>query len=268
MITKNSLYLPILCIDKPFYTEKYHNILVDLNDSRNLEPLVDMHHYGIKGECYYAREDGENKPYHRAICRTIKNGLWCRRTIALKLQEVNAQLKKFGYELFVWDAYRTMSCQKKIWEYHIDLERKKNSALSNEEVRQIVLQYVSDPSKFDRNDPACWPTHCTGASVDLTLRNLKTGHLLNMGTHFDDMGIKSHSDYFEKLLNKKQISINDERLLNRRILHNSMIHEGFINYPFEFWHFDWGNQMYMMNLRYYNKNSTKAWYGFIEPPKI
>ena len=114
------------------------------------------------------------------------------------------------------------------------------------EVYDEVIKYVSDPMKFREDDPSTWPTHMTGASVDLTIKNAQSHDLLDMGAHFDQMDASAHSDYFENLLAKGSIKENDPRLINRRLLYFVMKEAGFTNYPLEYWHFDWGNQMYQV----------------------
>ena len=130
-----------------------------------------------------------------------------------------------------------------------------------------VCHYVSDPRLFDPNDPRTWPAHATGAALDLTLRDRRTGELLDMGTHFDDMSTASHSDYYERLLHAGRIAPGDERLRNRRLLHWAMQEQGFTNYSYECWHFDYGNQMYIMMLKFLGRDREQAaWYGYVPAP--
>jgi D-alanyl-D-alanine dipeptidase len=60
----------------------------------------------------------------------------------------------------------------------------------------------------------------------------------------------------------------DPRLLNRRLLHRAMTEEGFLNYPLEFWHYDFGDQMYVLHaglLKLPDAPKT-AWYGYADAP--
>lgn len=130
-----------------------------------------------------------------------------------------------------------------------------------------VGRYVSDPRRFHPDDPRSWPAHATGAALDLTLRDKQTHALLDMGTHFDDMSATSHSDYFERLLQQGRIAADDHRLRNRRLLHWSMWEQGFINYAYEYWHFDFGDQMYVMIRNYLSGDCPRAaWYGYTSAP--
>ncbi|MFZ1883471.1 MAG: M15 family metallopeptidase [Rhodoplanes sp.] len=59
----------------------------------------------------------------------------------------------------------------------------------------------------------------------------------------------------------------DARLRNRRLLHWAMQAQGFINYIYECWHFDYGNQMYVMMRNYLDRDpAPAAWYGYVPAP--
>lgn len=258
-------HIPIL--DLPLDAGGYSEVPVDSRHPLHSEPLVELRQFGLAGESYYARTDGANTPYGRPIIGHLKK-LWCRKSVAEKLAKVNAQLNKIGFELFVWDAYRTIACQRGLWEFFSQKAAEAFPNASPAERRAHVLRYVSDASRFDPDDPRTCPTHATGAAIDVTLRHLGTGRLAAMGASFDDMGEAVHSDHFERALAHGKISIDDERLRNRRILHSAMRSAGFVNYPPEFWHFDWGNQMFVRNLLVLGGDAPRAaWYGYIAPPE-
>ncbi|MFZ1108712.1 MAG: hypothetical protein WAN43_10270 [Rhodomicrobium sp.] len=60
----NFLIDPIPIMDWPSKAGAYSNIPVALDDPRIADPLVRIDDFGIGGESFYAREDGENGPYH------------------------------------------------------------------------------------------------------------------------------------------------------------------------------------------------------------
>ena len=125
-----------------------------------------------------------------------------------------------------------------------------------------MIKYVSDPNWYRPDDPTTWPTHMTGASVDLTLRSLDDGTLLDMGADFDQMDGLANTHHFELAHGQGRLRADDPRLRNRRLLHHAMASSGFTNYPQEFWHFDFGNQMYQL-VRGANTGRPvePAWYG-------
>ena len=74
-----------------------------------------------------------------------------------------------------------------------------------------------------------------------------------MGGVFDDPAELSHTAYFEKI-NAEQATGQyrlplgyTEALRNRRLLYWAMTGAGFANYPYEWWHFDWGTQFWIPN---------------------
>ncbi len=239
---------------------------VDVQHPLNAEPLVSLARCGLAGENFYARTDGENAPYHRPITGHVAD-LWARRSVAEKLVRVNRGLQEWGFRLFIWDAYRPAACQQGLWDFWWAQARRDAPEADEAAIRARVLEFVSAPSGFNPDDPATIPTHATGAAIDLTLQHLDTGALAEMGAEFDEMGPRAASDHCERALGRGEIAANDPRLFHRRLLHAAMHAEGFVNYPPEFWHFDWGNQMYVRNLAAIGDDAPRAaWYGYIRPP--
>lgn len=223
----------------------YREIPVDTRSSLYSEELVDLRDYGIAGISYYHISDGTNHPYCQQLEGSIPS-LLARKSIAEMLAKVNIRLEPLGLELFVWDAYRPLATQIGIWNFFKSALQRENPSFQEEAIRQEVIKYVSDPNSFNANNSRTWPTHMTGASVDLSIRRKPSHEILNLGAHFDQMDQTAHTDYFEHLLANGAIDDSDPRLLNRRTLYHFMTKEGFTNYPLEYWHFDWGNQMYQM----------------------
>jgi len=245
----------------------YRDIPIDVHDPRYAEPLIDARSFGIAGENYYARSDGRNTPYDAAMAGAVRE-LWCRQSIVPMLIEVNERLAHYGAEAYLWDAYRPVACQEALWRFFWERLRNKAPRDDDAALAEHVCRYVSDPRRFDPHDPHTWPAHATGAALDLTLRDRKTQEVLDMGTHFDDMSATSHSDHFERLLRDGRIGQDDPRLRNRRLLHWAMQEQGFTNYSYECWHFDYGNQMYVMMRDYLDGDETGgvAWYGYVPMP--
>ncbi len=67
-----------------------------------------------------------------------------------------------------------------------------------------------------------------------------------MGTIFDDASPVSRTDYFEQHLDQTSGSSEDARR-NRRLLYWAMASAGFTNYAYEWWHYDYGDQMWVVN---------------------
>ncbi|MFP4538496.1 MAG: M15 family metallopeptidase [Dichotomicrobium sp.] len=245
----------------------YGGVPLDPRHALHDEPLVSLSECGLAGENHYARTDGGNAPYRQPIAGHIE-GLWARRSVAEKLVRVNRGLRDWGFRLFLWDAYRPVACQRGLWAFWWETVRREDPEADDAAVRARVLEFVSDPSQFDPDDPATVPTHATGAAIDLSLQHLDGGALADMGAGFDEMSPRAASDYYERALASGEIAADDPRVLHRRLLHAAMRAEGFVNYPPEFWHFDWGNQMYVRNLAAAGGDAPRAaWYGYIRPPR-
>lgn len=258
--------IPISILDWQSNAGSYKDTPVNTASVQNGEPLVKVADYGIASQSYYARTDGQNTPYSVRIEGSLEF-VWARRGIAEKLQQVNRRLKSYGVELFVFDAYRPMETQKGLWLFFERAARHEMPNASAEEIRNYILQFVSDPMSFVRDSSRTWPVHTTGGAVDVSLCGLDDGVLLDMGVGFDEMSVDTFSDSLERAYISNDVPHDHFPLLNRRLLHWAMKEEGFVNYPLEFWHFDWGTQMYV-----YNRNAMgqtdidTAWYGYIEPP--
>jgi D-alanyl-D-alanine dipeptidase len=121
---------------------------------------------------------------------------------ALRLKRVNGRLQKMGLRLKVWDAYRPLSIQKKLWEIVPD------------------SRYVADPKKGSR--------HNRGCAVDVTIVD-RNGNELPMPTGYDDFSEKAHLDYMD---------LPAEVIANRQLLIDVMTAEGFSAISTEWWHFD------------------------------
>jgi D-alanyl-D-alanine dipeptidase len=127
---------------------------------------------------------------------------WLRAGTAQRLAGVQRELASLGLRLKVFDAYRPLSVQRRLW------------ALVPDE------RYVANPAKGSR--------HNRGAAVDVTLENAD-GCELPMPTEFDDFSERAHRNYRD---------LPAEVLANRDLLERVMSRHGFIGLPTEWWHFD------------------------------
>ncbi len=127
---------------------------------------------------------------------------YLRKEAAESLSAVQKELEKMGLGLKVFDGYRPLSIQKKMWKIFPD------------------DRYVANPATGSR--------HNRGAAVDVTLVD-SLGHELEMPTGFDDFTDRAHRDYNN--LPKNEIQ-------NRKFLQEVMERHGFVGLSTEWWHFD------------------------------
>lgn len=252
------------------FSSPYLEIPIDEDDPRGRDPLIPLESVGVAFESYYAKTDGQNPPFGRAIAGSGKY-IWLRKSVAEKLARVNELLRPFEAELFVFDGHRTVACQQGLWDFYYARAQQENPGGSEQEHRQRAREFIVDPFAFDENDSRTWPAHTNGAAVDLTLRDAVTGDLLDMGANIevDADQPASAGDYFERELAAGHIEEDDVRLQNRRLLNWAMTREGLLNETAKvFWHYDWGNQIYVRASRALLPNPPEAaWYGYIALPE-
>ena len=121
---------------------------------------------------------------------------------ALKLKSANERFEEDGYRIRIWDGYRPRSVQEIFWNLVPD------------------PRYVADPAKGS--------IHNRGASVDVTLEDLK-GNALEMPTDYDDFSEKASRNY-----QGSSEKARENMLYLTRIMEES----GFTGLPSEWWHFD------------------------------
>jgi D-alanyl-D-alanine dipeptidase len=256
-------------IEHSSYAGVYYRIPFDRADPRFEEPMIKLESVGIAFESYHARTDGRNWPYNAPVNGARKD-TWLRRTVAGKLAGVNDRLRPYGVEVLVLDGYRTIACQRGMWEFFYGDAQRKLPNGCHEDWRNDALEHAVDPSNFDANDSATWPVHATGAAVDLTLRDIATAEVLDLGGQFEDINDVAATDYYERQLAAGRLAIDDEpKLWRRRLLHWAMNVEDFLNDPFVFWHYDWGSQLYVkMRRALFTNAPAAAWYGYVVPPTV
>lgn len=116
--------------------------------------------------------------------------------------EANNTFMKMGYKIKIFDCYRPLDIQKRMW--------------------KIVPNpsYVADPAKGS--------IHNRGGAVDITLVDAN-GNELNMGTPFDFFGIEaSHNNQ----------NLSQEIKDNRELLKRTMMEKGFNSLDSEWWHYN------------------------------
>ncbi len=237
--------LPIPNLNRDTGARSFHEYPVNLDDERSQEPLVDVEKVGLAGESYYARTDGLNAPYYTAL-ESAPTRVWIRQGVAERLRKVNAMLEQLDLEVFIFDGYRPIACQQAIYDWFTEIAKTRLEDPTPEACRLFLQPYISNPSAYDPMNMQTWPSHITGGAVDLTLRRRKTGEHLYMGGVFDDPSDVSHTSYYETADLGESFASREARR-NRRLLFWVMHAEGFASLPSEWWHYDWGNQMWSKN---------------------
>jgi CubicO group peptidase (beta-lactamase class C family)/D-alanyl-D-alanine dipeptidase len=129
------------------------------------------------------------------------------RPAAEALLRAHRKLKELGYGLLIHDAYRPWYVTKMFWEA-TPLDKR---------------IFVADPGQGSR--------HNRGCAVDLSLYELSTGKPVEMVGVYDEMSERSYPGYPGGTSLQRW---------HRELLRDAMEEEGFLVYPFEWWHFDYG----------------------------
>ena len=140
---------------------------------------------------------------------------------AFALKNASDDLKKQGYVIEIFDAYRPQSA--------VDHFKRWAKDLSATEMKPYFYPNVDKSELFVKGYIAEKSSHSRGAAVDLTIVDMMSGQEVDMGGGFDFFGELSHSGY-RKGLTAKQIE-------NRLILRRAMIENGFKPLDEEWWHF-------------------------------
>ena len=132
---------------------------------------------------------------------------YLRKKTAEALVKANEEFKTLGYRIKLFDCYRPLEVQKKMW--------------------KILpgTHYVANPAKGSK--------HNRGAAVDLTLVD-KDGNELDMGTPFDFFGEKAHHTC--TTLPKKVLE-------NRKLLKDILNKYNFKSIYSEWWHYEYRPEM-------------------------
>jgi D-alanyl-D-alanine dipeptidase len=131
---------------------------------------------------------------------------YLRKPAAEALSRVAASLRKKGWGLKIFDAYRPFGVTELFWKLIGD-ER-----------------YVANPAKGSG--------HNRGIAVDLTLIDLHTQQELDMGTGFDNFSDTAHHSFTD---------LPATVLQNRKLLREEMIAQGFVALETEWWHYSLPN---------------------------
>lgn len=118
------------------------------------------------------------------------------------LIRANEIARKKGIKLVLFDAYRPISIQRKMYDI-----------IQNPD-------YVAHPDKGSK--------HNRGCAIDISLADKNV--IMDMGTEFDDFSEKAHYSSASISKNAKQ---------NRKLLREIMIEAGFVPYEKEWWHFNY-----------------------------
>ena len=139
---------------------------------------------------------------------------------ALALHKIQQAVLKEGFSLQIYDAYRPQQA--------VDHFVKWATVLEDTLMKHQYYPKVPKSKLFQLGYIASKSGHSRGSTVDLTLVNLTTKQVVDMGSPYDFFGEESHPFYTK---------ISTEQRSNRLYLRKVMLEYGFRPYENEWWHF-------------------------------
>ena len=146
---------------------------------------------------------------------------------ALALSDAQDDFNKLGYSLILFDAYRPQRAV----DFFIQWSKNPYDTIN----KRIYYPNIKKSELFELGYVAYKSGHSRGSTVDVSLIEISTNKILDMGTIFDYFGIESHT-FFD--------DISEKQKSNRLILYETMSNNGFKNYSKEWWHFTLKNEPY------------------------
>jgi zinc D-Ala-D-Ala dipeptidase len=153
----------------------------------------------VPGVLVDLRYAGERNITGRAIYPS--GTAWIRPETARALRGVQAELRRHGLQLVVWDAWRPPWAQEELW-------------------KKAPAGYVADPKSYSR--------HSRGTTVDVGLADLQ-GRPAAMPSGHDEFTARADHDFRD---------VPGEARRNAEWLRAAMFRAGFSGVPLEWWHYD------------------------------
>lgn len=175
------------------------------------EQLVDLREYPVATAAEHPRARSK-----------AATKLWCRKRVAERLVAANRELPT-GLRLLVVECHRPLELQRRYWEEDLTALRARHPAWSNRRLMRENAKFVAPP----------WitPPHSTGGAVDLVLTD-HSGVELDLGSELNADGP----------LMATAAKVPNRAAERRRTLVEAMEAAGFVNYPYEWWHFSFGDR--------------------------
>lgn len=149
-----------------------------------------------------------------------------RETVGRKLVEAVLKIPD-NYAFLVKESLRPQNLQALWFSEYLRSILEANPELPEGDAVALAARFVAPPSVAG---------HPTGGAVDLTLCDLR-GYELDLGCAYDQDEKASNGaclSHFEQL--------SPEASKHRRILFKALSSVGFVNYPFEWWHWSYGDR--------------------------
>ncbi len=161
---------------------------------------------------------------------------------ALLKASYNLDKIKPHWKIKIFDAFRPIQVQQFMVNYTfeclcLDKNLDRNQLTLSE--KNLIYEEVYKFWAIASDNPHTPPPHSTGAAIDVTLVD-EMGNIVEMGGDIDEIGDRSHPNYYCNYESFPQKQYHE----SRKLLNEIMISVGFTRHPNEWWHFSLGDQMW------------------------
>jgi D-alanyl-D-alanine dipeptidase len=148
------------------------------------------------------------------------------KTAAKALLNANKKFNEDGFGIIIYDSFRPLKAIKffKNWAMDAKYSGRKELFPDLEKEQLFIEGYINPHS-----------SHARGSAIDMSLYELMSGKILDMGTEFDFFGKESHTE---------SNLVSDEIRKRRMYLKTVMDDHGFLNFYQEWWHFRFKEEKY------------------------
>lgn len=149
-----------------------------------------------------------------------------RRGVLEKLRSAAAALPT-GYGLLLKETWRPAPFQAFIFERRKNRLASQHTELSESELVTLTSRFIAPP----------WVAgHPTGGAFDVALCD-EAGRELEMGCAYDEDEVTSEGRCYSVAS-----GLTEDALKHRRLMFGVLTAQGFVNYPFEWWHWSYGDK--------------------------
>lgn len=140
------------------------------------------------------------------------------------LKRASNELRKKGYRIVIYDAYRPQKAVDMFVKWMAD---------ENDKGNKSFYPNIRDKNELIKgNYVATKSGHTRGSTVDISIVHLD-GTSVDMGGTFD---------LFDKISNRDYKNLTDKQKKNRKLLEKIMVDSGFVPLKSEWWHFSLKNE--------------------------
>lgn len=190
-------------------SEKFNQAILKIKVKENYDPMINIIGILNKNNIQYIINE-KVQPY-------------LRKTFSSKFVKACKDFNSLGYIVKIESVYRSINLQKELFLGRCNAIQCNYPNKSSQKIKEMA-------NVFTAGVPII-AAHTAGAAIDITLLGMNYNPV-DFGCDYRNGTSKAHTDF--KQLTKKQKD-------NRKIMVATMHKYNIINYPYEYWHFSYGD---------------------------